>query len=213
MNSPQSISKAVYGALRGIAGGQREQGCELCGAALAGAHAHLLRLSNREVLCACEPCAVLFSHRGDGKRFFRIPRDVKRIEGFILSDSDWSALRLPIELAFFVNNSSEGRVMAYYPSPAGCTESMLDLNAWEQLALKNPELEHMQPDVECLLINRTRGRRDYFTAPIDQCYRLTGLIRRHWRGLSGGDEVWREIEKFFEALRESATCLTEIVHA
>ena len=29
--------------------------------------------------------------------------------------------------------------------------------------------------------------------PIDQCYRLSGLIRLHWRGLSGGSEVWEEV--------------------
>ena len=28
-------------------------------------------------------------------------------------------------------------------------------------------------------------------APIDVCFELVGLIRMHWRGFSGGEEVWR----------------------
>jgi hypothetical protein len=36
--------------------------------------------------------------------------------------------------------------------------------------------------------------------PIDECYRLVGLIRLNWRGLSGGSEVWEEVDKFFEQL-------------
>ena len=89
-------------------------------------------------------------------------------------------------------------MIAYYPSPAGCTESLLDFEAWNDIVQNNPRLDRLQPDVEALLVNRTRGRRDYFIAPIDQCYKLTGLIRRRWRGFSGGDEVWQEIERFFE---------------
>jgi hypothetical protein len=36
---------------------------------------------------------------------------------------------------------------------------------------------------------------------MDECYGLVGLIRTRWRGLSGGREVWEEIERFFEELR------------
>ena len=114
---------------------------------------------------------------------------------------------LPIELAFFQRSTRAGRVLAYYPSPAGCTESLLDLDAWGSIARNNPLLEELLPDVETLLVNRTRDRRDYYVAPIDQCYKLAGLIRIHWRGLSGGDEVWGKIEEFFEML-DRHVCLT-----
>jgi hypothetical protein len=113
-------------------------------------------------------------------------------------------LLLPIDLAFFVNSSKAGRVVAYYPSPAGCTESLLSLEAWADIVRDNPVLERMQPDVEALLVNRTRERREYYIAPLDQCYKLTGLIRMNWQGFSGGEEIWREIEGFFGALRETA---------
>ena len=52
-------------------------------------------------------------------------------------------------------------------------------------------------------MNRTRGERRYFIAPIDQCYRLTGVIRKEWRGFSGGETVWQEVDRFFESLQSA----------
>ena len=41
---------------------------------------------------------------------------------------------------------------AFYPSPAGATESLLPLTAWEEIVRENPALREMQPDVEALLV-------------------------------------------------------------
>ncbi|MDQ3748999.1 MAG: DUF5947 family protein [Acidobacteriota bacterium] len=38
--------------------------------------------------------------------------------------------------------------------------------------------------------------------PIAECYKLVGLIRTHWSGLSSGTEVWREIAEFYARLKE-----------
>ena len=62
------------------------------------------------------------------------------------------------------------------------------------------EESEMLPDVEALLANRVGDKRAYFIAPIDKCYELVGTIRKHWKGLSGGEEVWREIDEFFTRL-------------
>ena len=64
--------------------------------------------------------------------------------------------------------------MAYYPGPAGATESLLPLDAWEALVSQNPPLQKLQPDVEALLVNRAGKARNYFIAPIDKCYELVG---------------------------------------
>ncbi len=177
-------------------------------------HPHLLETSSGRVVCSCDPCAILFSHREDGTKFLRIPRDPRRLADFRISDADWAALMLPIDIAFFLHRSTAaGRVAAYYPSPAGNTESLLSLEHWADLVNNNRSLANLQPDVEALLVNRTRGRRDYFIAPIDDCYRLTGLIRVHWRGLSGGETVWQELDRFFETLAQRSILEEAGVHA
>jgi hypothetical protein len=61
-------------------------------------------------------------------------------------------------------------------------------------------LSGLEPDVEALLVNRSRGARQYFVVPIEDCYALVGVIRTRWRGLTGGREVWEEVERFFESL-------------
>ncbi len=214
MSGQAKPSKNALSVLRGLARKpQPREVCELCGVAVGSGHSHVLEPSNGRILCACEACAILFSYRTDSGKFLRIPRAATHLGNFRISDADWSALLLPIDLAFFLNSSTAGRVVAYYPSPAGSTESLLNLDAWAGLARDNPELERMSADVEALLVNRTRGRRDYFIAPIDECYKLTGIIRTHWRGLSGGDEVWQEIGDFFTGLHERALEPQEATHA
>jgi hypothetical protein len=119
-----------------------------------------------------------------------------------MSDAHWDALMIPISLAFFSYNTPAKRMIALYPGPAGAAESLLRFEDWEELSAANSELRDLQPDVEALLVNRVGASRDYFLVPIDECYKLVGLIRLHWRGLSGGAVVWGEIAQFFDKLRE-----------
>ncbi len=115
---------------------------------------------------------------------------------------------VPIELAFFFKSGSLGKVAAFYPGPAGATESLLSLEAWADIEQENPSLREMEPEVEALIANRVGAARgvaaQYYIVPIDECYRLVGLIRLNWHGLSGGTEVWREVAKFFASLKERA---------
>ncbi|HVH13778.1 MAG TPA: DUF5947 family protein, partial [Longimicrobium sp.] len=55
---------------------------------------------------------------------------------------------------------------------------------------------------EALLVNRVRDAREHWLVPVDACYRLVAVMRRHWRGLGGGSEVWTAIDDFFRELRE-----------
>ena len=180
--------------------------CELCSAELPPTHRHLFEMTKRQVACACDPCALRF-HDVVGGRFKLIPRDPRVLPSFKLSDSQWENLSLPIDLAFFFFSSLLGKMTAMYPGPAGATESLLPLTAWTTLVADNPMLGQLEPDIEALLVNRVGSSREYFIAPIDACYELVGLIRMHWRGLSGGDAVWREIAHFFSRLQENAKML------
>jgi hypothetical protein len=119
-----------------------------------------------------------------------------------MSDAQWESLRIPVDVAFFFYSTPSERVVAFYPSPMGPTESLLKLSAWEELERSNRVLGGMERDVEALLVNRVRGAREHFLVPIDECYRLVGLIRTRWRGLTGGREVWEEIGRFFEELKQ-----------
>ena len=126
-----------------------------------------------------------------------MPRRVQFLPDFRLTDEAWEDLHLPINLAFFLRSTPAGRVVALYPSPAGATESLVALEAWQALAAENPVLRDLEPDVEALLVNRVGESRECYRVGIDECYKLVGLIRTHWRGLSGGPAVWDEIGRFF----------------
>jgi hypothetical protein len=179
--------------------------CDLCGEPIPPEHRHLLDLRSRELMCACRACKILFDRGAAGGGHFRLVPDRRlRLADFQLDDVAWEELRLPVEMAFFFHSSDAGRVVAYYPSPAGPTESLLELEAWEQIVADNPVLESMEADVEALLVNRARGARQVFLVPIEDPYRLVALIRTRWRGLTGGREVWEEIGRFYDGLDRRA---------
>jgi uncharacterized protein DUF5947 len=156
-------------------------------------------------VCTCRACSLLFDRRAAGGGHYRLVPDRRlALHDFALEDVAWEQLRIPVDMAFFFYSSAAGRVMAFYPSPMGATESRLELTAWEEIARANPLLETMEPDVEALLVNRAGGRPGHWLVPIDDCYRLVAVIRTRWRGFSGGKEVWTEIERFFADLERRA---------
>lgn len=191
--------------------------CELCSAALGNEHPHLIELAARKLLCTCGACALLFDGGANGK-YKRVPHDVKLLESFHMTDSQWSRLMIPINMAFFFSSSIESRIVTLYPSPAGAVESLLSMDMWNDIVKENSALRSMKPDVEALLVNRVgyareASKAEYFIAPMDECYKLVGLIRSQWRGLSGGTEVWQVIGNFFTALRQRAEVVGEELHA
>jgi hypothetical protein len=190
--------------------------CEMCSAQLAAEHQHLIDPAARKLVCACDACAILFSSQGATK-YRRVPRRIRFLPQFGMTDAQWDGLMVPIEMAFFFKGEAPGKVNAFYPGPAGATESLLSFETWDDIENENPAIREMQPEVEALLANRvgaTRGvAAQYYIVPIDECYKLVGLIRLHWHGLSGGTEVWREVTKFFLSLKERAEICGEVSDA
>jgi hypothetical protein len=180
-----------------------QENCELCGEPIPPEHRHLLEVSSREIRCVCQACSILFASEAASEGRYRlIPDRHLFLEDFEMGDAQWDGLRIPVDMAFFFHSAPAERVVAFYPSPMGPTESLLKLGAWEELETNNPVLKGMEQDVEALLVNRVRGAREHFLVPLDECYGLVGIIRMHWRGLSGGREVWQEIDRFFEDLKK-----------
>jgi hypothetical protein len=120
----------------------------------------------------------------------------------VLDARQWDELEIPVGLAFFFGNSVLGRTVAFYPGPAGATESELPLGAWERVLDAAPALRTMAPDVEALLVrmpDRAAGG-ECFLVPIDRCYELVGALRRVWRGFDGGQEARALVDGFFADL-------------
>jgi uncharacterized protein DUF5947 len=189
-------------ALRDFARRPAVERCELCAAPVAPAHGHMLDRKTGDLRCACPTCERLLI--APGTPWTPVRRRLERLVDFRLSEEHWRAFGLPIDLAFFVTSRATGRVVARYPSAAGTVESGLPLPAWEAVVAANIVLRDLEADVEALVVNRAGGRRDYFVASIDECYRLVGLIRLHWTGLVGGSAVWAAIDAFFEAAAPAA---------
>jgi hypothetical protein len=204
-NDGQNRSTAPLAALRRFMK-EREQvrapieHCELCSEMIAANHYHLLDLPSRTVLCACQACSVLFNGQGAGK-YRLVPRRYLALPDFRMSDEQWDELMIPVNMVYIFQNTMADRVMAFYPSPAGAMESLLGLENWVSLVNNNPILNDLEPDVEALLINRVKDTREHYIVPIDACYQLVGLIRVSWKGLSGGEEVWKAISEFFVEIR------------
>ena len=195
------------GALRKFAGRPKSgESCELCSAPVGEEHRHLIDPISRRLICACEACSILFTSRA-GAKYKRVPRRIRFLPDFRLSPSLWAGLAIPINLAFFFRSSPAEEVVALYPSPAGATQTLLSPDAWDEIVQANPAAGEIEPDVEALMVNRLGEMRgfaaeQYFILPMDECYKLVGLVRRHWHGLSGGEEVWREVQDFFAGMKE-----------
>jgi hypothetical protein len=189
--------------------------CEMCAETISAEHQHVVNLESRGLMCTCRACYLLFTasyigpdsvERNAELRYRAVPDRYLSFPGFDLDGRQYDELEIPVNLAFLFHNSVLGRVVAFYPGPAGATESELPLQAWTRILEENPELGLLRPDVEALLI-RGADRGNEFSChlvPIDTCYELVGRLRLLWRGFDGGSEVRAAIEEFFAAVAARA---------
>ncbi len=181
--------------------------CELCAEPISDDHGHLVDVQARNLMCACRGCYLLFTSEGAGGAHYRaVPDRYLAFPDFQLSPGQWDSLQIPVGIAFFFLNSALERVAAFYPGPAGATESELALETWEEVVAANPVLSTLQPDVEAVLVRADRGAggAECFVVPIDACYELVGHLRRFWRGFDGGREAHDAMDSFFQRIRTKA---------
>lgn len=169
--------------------------CDVCSEAVPEEHRHLLDTETGELMCACQACSLLFDRdAASNGHYRRVPE--RRVR---LDPVPTEKLGVPVGLAFFVVRG-DGMVLAHYPSPAGPTQWEVDRQAWDEVVEDCAELGDMCQDVEALLVNTAADQRQHWIVGIDDCYRLVGVVRQHWKGLSGGGTVWPEIRRFFAEL-------------
>lgn len=213
MSDNQAAAQGVQVLRRLMARRPRRQpgeACDFCGEPIADGHPHVVSIETRQLSCACRACFLLFTHTGAARGKYRAVPDRYLFAGAdVFTAADWEALQVPVGTAFFFFNSALGRTVAFYPSPAGATESTLELEVWSRVVSASPVLRTLEPDVEALLVHGPTSRdngpldrpADCYIVPIDACYELVGRLRRSWKGFDGGDEARHEIERFFDEVR------------
>ena len=177
--------------------------CEMCSEAIADEHQHVVNLEGRQLMCVCRGCYLLFTDTQAALRYRAVPDRYLTFPEFALDRRAWEALQIPVGLAFFFHNSTLGRTVAFYPGPAGATESELDLQAWNDIRTTDPRVDTIADDTEALLVrvpdDETASPHAYLV-PIDACYEFVGRLRMMWRGFDGGQDVRNYIDGFFELL-------------
>ncbi|HEY2213898.1 MAG TPA: DUF5947 family protein [Acidimicrobiales bacterium] len=182
--------------------------CELCAEPIGDEHGHLVDVVERNLMCACRGCFLLFTSDGAGGGHFKsVPERYLSFPEFTLSPGQWDNLQIPVSVAFFFLNSALDRVAAFYPGPAGATESELPLDTWAEVVEANPALSSLQPDVEAFLVRSrpNQGGTECYIVPIDVCYELVGHLRTLWRGFDGGKEANAKLDAFFGDVQARAT--------
>ena len=200
-----SVNPGALSVLSRIRAGRPEppayERCDMCGAPRADDHPHVVNISSRSLMCTCRPCYLLFTHDDADLAYRAVPDRYLSFE--TIPAPVWDELELPVGTAFLFLNSTLGRVVAFYPGPAGATESELSLQAWERVVAAVPGLSTLQPDVEAVLVH-TAAQTNAFLVPIDVCYELVGHLRMLWRGFDGGQDVRQRLAEFFAHLQEKS---------
>lgn len=197
----RSPSSAVPGALRRVIrrpsgrSGAASERCDLCRVPVPEQHRHVLDEQRDELLCTCQACTLLFQREAAGRGHYRLVPD-RRVR---LPELSLRELGVSVGLAFFVTRA-DGSVVAHYPSPMGATRWEVDSEIWRGVQNHCAPLQDLTPGVQALLVNTARDAREHWIVPLDDCYRLVALVRREWKGLSGGSQVWPAIERFFADL-------------
>ena len=184
--------------------------CEMCSEQISDEHQHVVNVAARQLMCVCRACYLLFTDSQAELRYRAVPDRYLAFPAFALDRGAWEALQIPVGVAFFFTNSALGRTVAFYPGPAGATESELDLDAWNAIGGADPRVGLLADDVEALLVRVPQSdeaendQPQSYLVPIDACYEFVGRLRMLWRGFDGGQEARAFIDGFFAEIEARA---------
>lgn len=197
MTSPFDVLSRITNRRAPEPAGER---CEMCSEAIADEHQHVVNVAGRQLMCVCRGCYLLFTDGVAELRYRAVPDRYLAFPRFALDRRAWEALQIPVGLAFFFRNSALDRTVAFYPGPAGATESELDLDAWNAISTADPRVGLLADDVEALLVrvpDDEASPPQCYLVPIDACYEFVGRLRMLWRGFDGGQQAREFIDGFF----------------
>ncbi|GAA4389847.1 DUF5947 family protein [Tsukamurella soli] len=177
--------------------------CEMCAEPIPARHRHVVDLESRNLMCACTGCSLLFTRSTAVTRYRTVPDRYLSLDDCAVGAAVWDELQIPVNLAFFFTDSRTGRTTAFYPGPAGATESELSTGAWASLVDRNSRLATPLPDVEAVMmrVHADGTPSECYLVPIDSAYELVGRLRRVWRGFDGGSDAKAELAQYFDDLR------------
>ena len=179
--------------------------CEMCSEPILDEHQHVVNVAGRQLMCVCRACYLLFTDNEADLRYRAVPDRYLAFPGFALDRRAWEALQIPVGVAFFFTNSALERTVAFYPGPAGATESQLDMDAWNAIKGADSRVDLLLDDVEALLVRVPEtGPPQTYLVPIDACYEFVGRLRMLWRGFDGGQEARAFIDNFFAEIQARA---------
>jgi hypothetical protein len=185
----------------------------MCSEAIADEHQHVVDVTGRQLMCVCRACYLLFTDSDADLRYRAVPDRYLAFPDFALDRRTWEALQIPVGVAFFFTNSALARTVAFYPGPAGATESELDLDAWNAISGADSRVGLLADDVEALLVrvpeadsadDGESSQPQSYLVPIDACYEFVGRLRILWRGFDGGQEARAFIDSFFSQIKARA---------
>ena len=145
-------------------------------------------LRRRELLCACRACSLLFDRDAAGGGHYRLVPDRRlrldrlragrrRLGASCGSRSTWrSSSATP----------PRGGCVAFYPSPMGPTESLLELSTWDELERANPVLRRSSRTSRRCWSTARAARGGSGSCRSTTATRSSGVIRTRWRGFTGG---------------------------
>jgi hypothetical protein len=187
--------------------------CEMCSETIADEHQHVVNVAGRQLMCVCRGCYLLFTDSSAELRYRAVPDRYLAFPQFALDRRAWEALQIPVGVAFFFKNSDLGRTVAFYPGPAGATESELDLDAWSAISGADERVDLLADDVEALLVRvpdsadseaAESAEPQTYLVPIDACYEFVGRLRMLWHGFDGGQQAREFIDSFFSQVAKRA---------
>ena len=118
MTTPFDVLSRITSRRPTQAAGER---CEMCAEPIADDHRHVVDTAGRQLMCVCRGCYLLFTDSAADLRYRSVPDRYLSFPDFAVDRLGWEALQIPVGLAFFFRNSTLGRVVAFYPGPAGAT--------------------------------------------------------------------------------------------